>query len=58
MLVKEKFVGLEPFPLPKVVKKKAVIVEPKTTPVHNMYSALERDDMEVGELFLRPATKA
>ena len=44
--------------MPKVVKKKAVIAEPKTTPVHNKYSALGRDDMKVGELFLRPALKA
>ena len=41
-----------------MIKKKAVVVDPKTTPVQNKYSALGNDDMEVGELFLRPATKA
>ena len=44
--------------VPKVVKKKAVIAESKPTPVHNMFSALNRNDMEIGERFLRPAVKA
>ena len=44
--------------VPKIVKKKAVIAEHKPTPVHNMFSGLENDNMQIGELFIRPATKA
>ena len=44
--------------VPQVVKKKVAFAEPSGTSVHNKYSALEGDDMEVGELFLRPAMKA
>ena len=44
--------------VPKIMKKKPVTFAPTATPVHNKYSALGSNDMDIGELFLRPAVKA
>ena len=44
--------------VPKVVKKQATVNPKPATTTKNRFSSFQENDMEVGELFLRPAVKA